>query len=899
MAKKDENINPLMGAIQELKNIAAGTPIIEEKKVEKEKEIVDIITFCEDPRFLGFYGTGPETEAIKKYDPTAPQTEEIKIELPKDEDLEFAEPSTPGLYFTQRIILKCFYAGTIGNETLALDQKEWEWLYSHEGNEIADEIEYENSIKDVIRKMHQRMKDSKAPYFKELHLALGRRSSKTFMASIITAYEAYKLLVINKGNPHAYYKLPNDDEIAIINVALSEKQAGRLFAQIQSRIRNSPFFKDRIGKGNASEIRLLTDSDIAKKKDGAQLDVYGSVIMLCGHSNPDSLAGYSAILILFDEIAFYDESGKVTGTYFYKRLKPSLAKFYKYGAARIIQISSPNTRSGIFYDTWNLAKTDDSILSFQLPCWDVCPDVPYDNAEMKRERESNLDMFKVEYGAQWAETGTFSKYFHDDSVIDRCIRGDIGPHRRPMPNFNYYLHVDPAKKKNQYAAVLVAKERYAIRGQKRSRCYLAGLWVWKPVQGQGLLFGEIDKDILGICNLFRPMSVTYDAYNSVQSLQFLRSHGVPTKELPFNNSTKAKVYQNLRDMMSFQPNPEIYLYSDGGLSDILIAELKNLKMRQTKRGYSIIPDKNAEVNTDDLCVHPDTIVFSDIPKQIKDINIGEEVLTHDGTYHKVINKLEHNKFNRILKISPNYGLPLIATDNHPIEVLNSNGREWKQIKDISINEDMALRSFETKEIPFKIDLNDYMLENVPNHCHIKNYINETQIRDRNANAKWHNRTIESNYDFGYICGLYLSEGSISDHSVSIAANINEKNIHEKFSNAVIKIFGFKDSGHKQNKTSLGSQTHINSQIIKRLFLDLFQGKTAGEKFIPRFMMSSNIEFQKGLICGMFDGDGSIRSNKKSFIYTTTSRGMAIQLSSLLLKFGIMVTRTPGRFYLRV
>ena len=611
--KEEEATNPLMGAIRELKDIAEGTTEVVEETKKQEKEIVDIITFCEDPKFLGFYGTSEDTKIIKQVnDQTIKQEIQDQLLIPaitentapvveeENEDADIVVDSVPGLYFAQRIILKCFYAGTIGNENLTLNQEEWEWLYAHQDNETREGIEYEKNLKDVIRKMHQRIQNPKAPYFKELHLALGRRATKTFLASIITAYEAYKLLVVNKGNPHAYYRLPSDDEIAIINVALSEKQAGRLFAQIQSRIRNSPFFKDRIGKGNASEIRLLTNSDIEKKQNGAQLDVYGSIILLCGHSAPDSLQGYSAILILFDEIAFYDESGKVTGTYFYKRLKPSLAKFYKYGAARIVQISSPNTRSGIFYDTWNLAKTDDSILSFQLPSWDVNPDVPFDNEEMKRERDSNIEMFKVEYGAQWAETGTMSKYFHDDGVVDRCIRGDIGPHRRPKPGFNYYLHVDPAKKKNQYAAVLVAKEKYSLRGQRRNRCFVAGLWVWKPTPGQGLLFSEIDKDILKICQVFHPMTVTYDAYNSENSLQFLRAHGVPTRELPFNNTVKSKIYQNLRDMMSFQPNPEILLYSDGGYSDILIAELKNLKIKQTKRGYSIMTDKNAEVKTDDL-----------------------------------------------------------------------------------------------------------------------------------------------------------------------------------------------------------------------------------------------------------------------------------------------------------
>ena len=46
-------------------------------------------------------------------------------------------------------------------------------------------------------------------------------------------------------------------------------------------------------------------------------------------------------------------------------------------------------------------------------------------------------------------------------LVDRCIRGDIAPHRRPEA-FNYYLHVDPANGGDRYVAVLVAKEYYGV-----------------------------------------------------------------------------------------------------------------------------------------------------------------------------------------------------------------------------------------------------------------------------------------------------------------------------------------------------------------------------------------------------------------------------------------------------
>ena len=307
-SKKEKPISPLDEIISKIKS---DNPSIKSKKSDKDEEIVDIITFCNGEQYLNLVKNGLT------------------------------------LWMSQRVILKCFYKNTIGNDDLKLTTEEWEWLYDNEENEELEGFVYERNIKDVIKKMMDMDKyhtdksagndfnegkdtsDQKAEYFSMLHLVLGRRGSKTLMASIITVYEAYKLLVVNGGDMHEYYNLPFDDEVAIINVALSQAQAGRLFGQIQARLRNSPFFKNKIAKSTNSEIRLYTDSDLRKKEAGVDVDVNGSVILLCGHSNPDSLAGYSAILILFDEIAFYDESGKVTGTYFFNRLKPSLSKFFQ------------------------------------------------------------------------------------------------------------------------------------------------------------------------------------------------------------------------------------------------------------------------------------------------------------------------------------------------------------------------------------------------------------------------------------------------------------------------------------------------------------------------------------------------------------------------------------------
>lgn len=421
-------------------------------------------------------------------------------------------------------------------------------------------------------------------------------SHNTVLASIISAYEAYKLLCIGDGDPHKFYGIPKGEDVHIINVALSLEQAGTLFGMIRQRFIDAPFFRDRIANATTTEIRLYTDEDIRKKnsKKGNALEIKGSIVILCGHSNPDTLRGKSAVLILFDELAFYDEAGKTPGSEFYNALEPSIKKFKKFGDARLVEISSPNSTVGIFYDLFRQAKTTRHILSYQMPTWCVNYDIPYESLEDERKR--NVDNFTREFGAQWSKSGIYGNYF-DTGLVDRCIRPDLYPHTRPQPGFNYYIHVDPANGGDRYVAVMVAKQMYTNHiGKRRPRAFLANIWVWEPVPGVGLMFNQIDQQMIQICKIFHPMCVSYDQWNSIHSLQLLRSHGVRTMETSYNRSFKAKIYLNLKELMTYQPQPELWLYNDARL----ILEMKSIKVRPTMRGQSVMPDKHGEVKTDDL-----------------------------------------------------------------------------------------------------------------------------------------------------------------------------------------------------------------------------------------------------------------------------------------------------------
>lgn len=516
----------------------------------EERKMVDIITFCTDARYLDLPGNNFR------------------------------------LWQSQVIVLKCLYMGSQGNENLSLTPDEVKWLYDKKQN-------------NVVEWLKKRDSGERRERIFELILVLGRRSGKTMLSSVISAYELYKLLMVGNGDPYVYYGIPYDKEIAILNVATSRGQAGRLFADIKARIRNAPFFRGRIAGVGADAIRVYTDVDLAKKEDPTiNVPVEGSVLIVCGHSNPDSLRGYQTICLLFDELAFYDESDKVSGTYFYNTLKASVGDFSRMGAGLTISISTPGPKTGVFYKLWK-ETMDINVpgkLSFRMSTWDFNADRNYDtDPELVSARKFDAGSFEIEYGAEWPEGGMYGLYF-PEQLVQAALRTDISQELRPDGRSQYFFHVDPALSGNRYVMVGVKRSWYRdVTGERQPRVTLAFTKVFEPDPRTGLDYATIDAEVLSFCKRFRPSFITYDQYNSVHSLQLLQKAGYKILQTAYNRGYKNKIYQNLKDLMS-RPERGLHIYDDA----LLVRELMNIKFRPTPRGQSIGADVRGDCPTDDL-----------------------------------------------------------------------------------------------------------------------------------------------------------------------------------------------------------------------------------------------------------------------------------------------------------
>ncbi len=145
--------------------------------------------------------------------------------------------------------------------------------------------------------------------------------------------------------------------------------------------------------------------------------------------------------------------------------------------------------------------------------------------------------------------------------------------------------------------------------------------------------------------------------------------------------------------------------------------------------------KTCTIGNNHACLHPESLVLtSKGMKPISEIEIGEKVYSHDGKYHKVLDKFS-NSCSNVYDISIiGCNIPVKASDNHPFLIYRPKrskkggllGGEvsWTETKDI-VKGDYTMTPISTMES--------------------KSY------------AK---KSIEKDSDWWFVAGLWLAEGSL-------------------------------------------------------------------------------------------------------------------------------------------
>ena len=271
------------------------------------------------------------------------------------------------------------------------------------------------------------------------------------------------------------------------------------------------------------------------------------------------------------------------------------------------------------------------------------------------------------------------------------------------------------------------------------------------------------------------------------------------------------------------------------------------------------------------CIKYDQLVDTiDGPKQISNINVGDLVLTHSGTYKRVLKAQETAKVNEIYSIKTYGYSPTECTSDHKFYVKRDKKNIWVAAKDL-LNSDM-------------IAIPRTKINNKINNINIPILVSRTTPLRKKTIAK-NGYEFKLDYDFGRIVGLYLAEGSVSINRFSFTFGGKEqdfadfvKSYFDKY-NITVKI---KSRNPKQNCIDV----QCFDKSIAQWFDDNF-GHGCANKHIPGFLINNaNKEFYEGLLRGYFDGDGWVEDEQTHASASTISMKLAYQIKNLCAVFGI-------------
>jgi hypothetical protein len=373
--------------------------------------------------------------------------------------IEFAEapwglgmgtsPDLPPLFPVQKFIFKCAYniplLGT-GRNIIIKDR------FNEKERFRFTELEYLKFLQDEHRINIKEVTGNPEDIRPNICLVIGRRGTKTTTIGVLIAYEVYKLL--KKFSPHQYYNsMPNED-ICLSCIATNQEQASELFRRITGHLERADFFKRYREKPTLNYMQLNTERDIEEFGPGQR----PSIRLVAAPCSGRGLRGRNNLIAVFDEMAYFFESSTSadkSDEEVYKAVTPSVAKFNSPEGephGKVICISSPNTRSGLFYKLYQRSFEEDcnDLLMIQAPTWEV--DYTLAPKYLRAKYAENPIAFKNEFGAEFNDR--IFAWIENEQVLRMNIIPGLKMKESSLERLPHFMGVDVGLQNDGTAIVI-------------------------------------------------------------------------------------------------------------------------------------------------------------------------------------------------------------------------------------------------------------------------------------------------------------------------------------------------------------------------------------------------------------------------------------------------------------
>ena len=418
---------------------------------------------------------------------------------------------------------------------------------------FIDSEEYLNANKECWPSI----KDDSEELFKrdytEAVFCEGIGAGKTYKASIIIAYMVYKVLCLK--DPQKSLGLAKNSQLCFINMSIRAEQSRKVvFGEIKSRIDNSPWFRTHY----PSDPSIRSELRFPKR-----------IMVLPGNSKETFPLGFNILGGVMDEAAWYTETQEhdvAEGMFnaLHNRIKN---RFGDRGL--LVMISSPRYVDDFIEKKIKEAKTNTKIFAKRKRLWDSKPASAFSGEwidfqeykipkDFETEAMRNPDMFKRDYMA--IPSLALEPFFKQMTLVEKCIDSKLQHPIDEKGKFKewfvgkrgiwYFLHIDLSLKRDATGIAMAHTEKDIT--------FVDLMLQIKPPPGGEIRFADIRNIVLELSKRgFYLAEVTYDGWQSIDSIQILRNNGINCDILSIDKDTRA--YDTLKETM-YEEKLKAYRY---------------------------------------------------------------------------------------------------------------------------------------------------------------------------------------------------------------------------------------------------------------------------------------------------------------------------------------------------
>ena len=368
-------------------------------------------------------------------------------------------------------------------------------------------------------------------------------------------------------SPQKYFNMEQNSFIDAINVAPNADLARNIYFQTLSNVlKNSPLFS----ADNPNRITYSATQTL--------INFPKNIRLISGNSENESWQGYTPILILLDEIdAFKSEQElrKSSGLRsegaegIYKTAKSLIQSRFP-GIGRVVSLSWPRFKGSFIQRRFEAGKLEERTFVACNPdgsafsTWDFNPSKKKEDFKDFYDNDPILAKARFECDPPYARDA----FIRDPIPVLRCFDADIDEKgdmvHSGMKDIRYetdlregvyyYVHVDLGLRHSNAALAIAHKDRNG------DSVVLDLIKTWEPQPDKDVDFRSIENFLLDLRdNGIKLASVTYDKYQSINSLQTLQNRGVPAK---YKSVTRTKeAYDTLKDLI-YQEKLDAYFYPE-------------------------------------------------------------------------------------------------------------------------------------------------------------------------------------------------------------------------------------------------------------------------------------------------------------------------------------------------